>query len=79
MKDKYIYTAVLLSFLISGCIFNDANYDFEYDIIVTDTPTNLKGLNTLIAMIIILIYPTLALEQTSFFRLIEAVLQITLI
>jgi hypothetical protein len=44
---KTIKTLLVFSLLVlSGCFLNNRNYEFEYETIISDTPTNLGGLNS---------------------------------
>lgn len=43
MKRIYI---LVLAVLLTGCPFNEKDYEFEYEIIVSDTPVNLAGINS---------------------------------
>ncbi len=43
---KAILSLLLLAVLLTGCGPDDSNYDFDYDIVITNEPANLQGLNS---------------------------------
>ena len=47
-KAAVIATALVFVFTLQGCpyIDPDHDYDFEYEIIITDVPANLEGFNS---------------------------------
>ncbi|MFA5289288.1 MAG: hypothetical protein WC361_08155 [Bacteroidales bacterium] len=45
-KAALIATALVLIFTLQGCPYIDPDYEFDYEIIITDVPANLEGLNS---------------------------------
>ena len=45
-KMKPVLSLLLFVVLLTGCGPDDSNYNFDYDIVVTDEPANLRGLNS---------------------------------
>jgi hypothetical protein len=43
---KITISTFIITLIIAGCVPVVPNYNFEYEIIITDTPTNLEKLNT---------------------------------
>jgi hypothetical protein len=43
---KKTIPTLIITLILSGCVPVDPDYKFEYEIIITDTPTNLENLNT---------------------------------
>ena len=43
---KKIISTIIIAYIIVGCLPLDPDYNFEYEIIVTDTATNLQSLNS---------------------------------
>jgi len=45
-KAAVIASSLILVFCLQGCPWIDPDYQFDYEIIITDTPANLEGLNS---------------------------------
>jgi len=45
-KAAVIASSLILVFSLQGCPWIDPDYQFDYEIIITDTPANLEGLNS---------------------------------
>jgi hypothetical protein len=43
---KQAATILIITLILFGCFPIDPDYEFEYETIITDTPTNLEKLNT---------------------------------
>ncbi len=43
---KKTIPTLIITIILSGCVPVDRDYNFEYEIIITDTPANLENLNT---------------------------------